>query len=169
MPAVKPAIAIKGLTVAYDAVPVLWNVDLTIEQGVMMGVVGPNGAGKSTLLKAVLGVVPKLAGEVEGLGKRFTADRQQIGYVPQRTSVDWDFPTTVLDLVKMGTYGRLGWFRRPGLRCASLPTGRSVNFPAASSNARFWLAPMCRTHRSIFWMNLSRQWMRRPKKPSFDC
>lgn len=116
MPSSNPAIAIKGLTVAYDSVPVLWNVDLTIEQGVMMGVVGPNGAGKSTLLKAVLGVVPKLAGNVEVLGKPFLSDRQQIGYVPQRTSVDWDFPTTVLDLVKMGTYGRLGWFRRPGAK-----------------------------------------------------
>ena len=116
MPAANPAIAIKGLTVAYDSVPVLWNVDLTIEQGVMMGVVGPNGAGKSTLLKSVLGVVPKLAGNVEVLGKRFNADRHQIAYVPQRTSVDWDFPTTVLDLVKMGTYGRLGWFRRPGAK-----------------------------------------------------
>ncbi len=116
MPDSPAAITIKGLTVAYDSVPVLWNVDLAIEQGVMMGVVGPNGAGKSTLLKAVLGVVPKLAGDVEVLGKRFNANRQQIGYVPQRTSVDWDFPTTVLDLVKMGTYGRLGWFRRPGAK-----------------------------------------------------
>jgi len=116
MPKANPAIAIKGLTVAYDSVPVLWNVHLTIEQGVMMGVVGPNGAGKSTLLKAVLGVVPTLAGEVKVLGKPFRSHRQQIGYVPQRTSVDWDFPTTVLDLVKMGTYGRLGWFRRPGAK-----------------------------------------------------
>ena len=108
------ALKIKGLTVAYDSIPVLWNVDLAIEPGVMMGVVGPNGAGKSTLLKAVLGVVPKLAGNIEVFGKRFTKNRQQIGYVPQRTSVDWDFPTTVLDLVTMGTYGSLGWVWRPG-------------------------------------------------------
>ena len=111
-----PALKIKGLTVAYDSIPVLWNVDLAIDPGVMMGVVGPNGAGKSTLLKAVLGVVPKLAGNIEVFGKRFTKNRQQIGYVPQRTSVDWDFPTTVLDLVTMGTYGSLGWVWRPGAK-----------------------------------------------------
>ena len=111
-----PALKINGLTVAYDSIPVLWNVDLSIDHGVMMGIVGPNGAGKSTLLKAVLGVVPKLAGRIEVLGERFTKNRQQIGYVPQRTSVDWDFPTTVLDLVTMGTYGSLGWFWRPGAK-----------------------------------------------------
>jgi len=111
-----PALKINGLTVAYDSIPVLWNVDLSIDHGVMMGIVGPNGAGKSTLLKAVLGVVPTLAGRIEVLGKRFTKNRQQIGYVPQRTSVDWDFPTTVLDLVTMGTYGSLGWVWRPGAK-----------------------------------------------------
>lgn len=109
-----PALKIDGLTVAYDSVPVLWNVNLSIAQGVMMGIVGPNGAGKSTLLKSVLGVVPSLAGRIEVQGQRFKTNRQQIGYVPQRTSVDWDFPTTVLDLVTMGTYGSLGWFWRPG-------------------------------------------------------
>ena len=98
-----PALKINGLTVAYDSIPVLWNVDLSIDHGVMMGIVGPNGAGKSTLLKAVLGVVPTLAGRIEVLGKRFTKNRQQIGYVPQRTSVDWDFPTTVLDLCLLYT------------------------------------------------------------------
>ncbi|MCL4134026.1 UNVERIFIED_CONTAM: hypothetical protein GTU68_013751 [Idotea baltica] len=79
-----------------------------------MGLVGPNGAGKSTLLKSVLDLTPRLAGEVSILGKPFAKNRQQVGYVPQKSSIDWDFPTTVLDLVIMGTYGRLGWFRRPG-------------------------------------------------------
>ena len=114
MPSQTPAIDIRGLTVAYNATPVLWNIDLEIPQGVLMGVVGPNGAGKSTLLKAVLQLVPKLTGEINVLGKPYSVDRKQIGYVPQRSSIDWDFPTTVFDLVLMGTYGRLGWFRRPG-------------------------------------------------------
>ena len=109
-----PAIRLQGLTVAYDARPVLWNIDLDVPQGSMTGVIGPNGAGKSTLLKAALGFLPSLAGQVRVLGGSSKSDRSLIGYVPQRTSVDWDFPTTVFDLVLMGTYGRLGWFRRPG-------------------------------------------------------
>lgn len=109
-----PAIEIKNLTVAYDANPVLWDVSLLIEQQVVMGLVGPNGAGKSTLLKSVLGLTPKLAGEISVMGQPFKRNRKLISYVPQRSTIDWDFPTTVLDLVMMGTYGRLGWFRRPG-------------------------------------------------------
>jgi manganese/zinc/iron transport system ATP- binding protein len=108
-----PAVEIKNLTVAYDANPVLWDVDLLIEQQVVMGLVGPNGAGKSTLLKSVLGLTPRLAGEICVMGQPFESNRKLISYVPQRSTIDWDFPTTVLDLVMMGTYGRLGWFRRP--------------------------------------------------------
>lgn len=110
------ALQVDGLTVAYDAKPVLWNVSLSVPQGVMMGIVGPNGAGKSTLLKATLGMLPCLAGNVQILGSASRSNRALIGYVPQRSTVDWDFPTTVRDLVLMGTYGRLGWFRRPGRR-----------------------------------------------------
>lgn len=109
-----PAIEVKNLAVAYDSQPVLWGINLVIPQGVVMGLVGPNGAGKSTLLKSILGLTPKLNGEISVLGKPFASNRKQIGYVPQRSAIDWDFPTTVLDLVMMGTYGRLGWFRRPG-------------------------------------------------------
>ncbi|MEL7499758.1 MAG: metal ABC transporter ATP-binding protein [Planctomycetota bacterium] len=116
MPPKIPAVEVKQLTVAYDANPVLWDLNLTIDQQVVMGLVGPNGAGKSTLLKSILGLTPKLYGEVSILGKPFESDRKQISYVPQRSAIDWDFPTTVLDLVMMGTYGRLGWFRRPGKR-----------------------------------------------------
>ena len=108
------AIAVRGLTVAYDAKPVLWNVDLDVPAGAMMGIVGPNGAGKSTLLKSMLGIVPRIAGRIEIDGRPVRRSGSQVGYVPQRSSVDWDFPTTVIDLVTMGTYGRLGWFRRPG-------------------------------------------------------
>ncbi|MEM9941727.1 MAG: metal ABC transporter ATP-binding protein [Planctomycetota bacterium] len=111
-----PALKIQGLTVAYHSKPVLWNVDLTVAPRVLMGIIGPNGAGKSTLLKATLGLIPRLTGQVSVFGAPYNEKKQQIGYVPQRASIDWDFPTTVYDLVMMGTYGRLGWFRRPGAK-----------------------------------------------------
>ena len=109
-----PAVRVEDLTVAYRDKPVLWDIDLTVPQGVLMAVVGPNGAGKTTLLKAILGLVHPVAGTVSVLGQPYSAVRKQIGYVPQRGTVDWDFPTTVMDVVLMGTYGRLGWVRRPG-------------------------------------------------------
>ncbi|MFO0808157.1 MAG: metal ABC transporter ATP-binding protein [Gemmataceae bacterium] len=111
-----PAIEVTDLTVAYGEKPVLWDVDLTVPVGVLMAVVGPNGAGKTTLLKAALGLVKPVAGQVKILGEPFTTMRKRVAYVPQRGSVDWDFPTSVLDVVLMGTYARLGWFRRPGKR-----------------------------------------------------
>jgi manganese/zinc/iron transport system ATP- binding protein len=109
-----PAVEVEDLTVAYREKPALWDVDLAVPRGVLCAVVGPNGAGKSTLLKTVLGLVRPVAGAVRVFGEPFASVRRRVGYVPQRTSVDWDFPTTVLDVVLMGTYGRLGWFRRPG-------------------------------------------------------
>jgi manganese/zinc/iron transport system ATP- binding protein len=105
---------IHDVTVAYHRKPVLWDVDLTLDKPQLAAVVGPNGAGKSTLIKAVLGLVPMASGRVEIFGRPVAAGRKRIGYVPQRESVDWDFPVSVLDVVLMGTYGRLGWFRRPG-------------------------------------------------------
>jgi manganese/zinc/iron transport system ATP- binding protein len=107
---------IHDVTVAYHRKPVLWDVDLTITQPCLAAVVGPNGAGKSTLIKAVLGLTPLASGAVTIFGQPVPRVRQRIGYVPQRESVDWDFPVTVLDVVLMGTYGRLGWFRRPGFK-----------------------------------------------------
>jgi manganese/zinc/iron transport system ATP- binding protein len=109
-----PAIDVTDLTVAYRDRPVLWDVDLTVPAGVLMAVVGPNGAGKTTLLKATLGLVRPAAGQVLILGKPYAEQRRLIAYVPQRGSVDWDFPTSVRDVVLMGTYGSLGWLRRPG-------------------------------------------------------
>jgi manganese/zinc/iron transport system ATP- binding protein len=108
------ALEVEDLTVAYNSKPALWDVDLSVPEGVLMAVVGPNGAGKSTLIKAALGLIPRAAGDVRFYGKPYAQARHLVGYVPQRTSVDWDFPTTVLDVVTMGLYGRLGWFRRPG-------------------------------------------------------
>ena len=110
------ALHVEDLTVSYQGKPVLWDVDIDIPPGVMAAVVGPNGAGKSTLLKAVLGLVAPTAGHVRLFGAPYARIRRRVGYVPQRSAVDWDFPTTALDVVQMGRYGHLGWFRRPGRR-----------------------------------------------------
>ena len=108
------AIDITDLTVAYNEKPVLWDVDLAVPPGILMAIVGPNGAGKTTLIKAVLGLVRPAAGQVSVYGRPYPEQRRLVGYVPQRGSVDWDFPTDVLDVVMMGRYGALGWMRRPG-------------------------------------------------------
>jgi manganese/zinc/iron transport system ATP- binding protein len=109
-----PAIEVNDLTVAYRDQPVLWDVDLVVPAGVLMAIVGPNGAGKTTLIKAVLGLVRPAAGQVRVFDRPYREQRRLLAYVPQRGSVDWDFPTSVLDVVMMGRYGALGWFRRPG-------------------------------------------------------
>lgn len=111
-----PAIEVTDLTVAYGDRPALWDVDLTVPPGTLMAIVGPNGAGKTTLIKAILGLLPIAAGQVLIAGRPYRDQRHLVGYVPQRGSVDWDFPTSVLDVVMMGRYGALGWFRRPGPR-----------------------------------------------------
>ncbi len=112
----EPALAlhVEDLTVSYHSKPVLWDIDLDVPRGVLAAIVGPNGAGKSTLLNTVLGLVRAPAGHIRIFGRAPGAQRRRIGYVPQRSSVDWDFPTTALDVVTMGLYGQLGWFRRPG-------------------------------------------------------
>ncbi len=107
-------IEIHDVTVAYDRKPVLWNIDLTIPQGSLVGILGPNGAGKSTLLNAIMGLLPLASGNVRIYNEPLELQRGRIAYVPQRESVDWDFPTHALDVVLMGRYGRLGLFRRPG-------------------------------------------------------
>ena len=108
------AIEVTDLTVAYQDQPVLWDVDLDVPPGVLLSIVGPNGAGKTTLIKAILGLVRPAAGNVLIYDKPYDAQRRIVGYVPQRGTVDWDFPTNVLDVVMMGRYGALGWVRRPG-------------------------------------------------------
>ncbi|MDE0301484.1 MAG: metal ABC transporter ATP-binding protein [Candidatus Poribacteria bacterium] len=110
------AIEVEDLTVAYRDQPVLWDVDLNVPAGVLMAIVGPNGAGKTTLIKVILGLVRAAAGRVSIYGQSYSDQRRLVGYVPQRGSVDWDFPTSVLDVVMMGRYGALGWIRRPGSR-----------------------------------------------------
>lgn len=110
----KYLIEVEDMTVAYEKKPVLWDIDLKIPKGVLMAIVGPNGAGKSTLIKAMLDLVKPISGKVLFNGADYHSQRRYIGYVPQRESVDWDFPTSVFDVVLMGTYGQIGWIKRPG-------------------------------------------------------
>ena len=101
------AVQVDDLTVAYNYKPVLWDIDLTVPEGVLMAIVGPNGAGKSTLIKTILGIIKPIAGSVSIFGKPYAKQRKEVAYVPQKGSVDWD-------VVLMGTYGSLGWIKRPG-------------------------------------------------------
>lgn len=107
-----PVLEVHDLTVSYDKNPVLWNIDFSIPKGKLVGIVGPNGAGKSTLLKSIMGLVEPQSGYIKIFDSELKDIRQRIGYVPQRETVDWDFPASVLDVVLMGRYGRRGLFRR---------------------------------------------------------
>ncbi|HIE53678.1 MAG TPA: ATP-binding cassette domain-containing protein, partial [Chromatiaceae bacterium] len=101
-------LAIRGMTVSYGQKPAIFSVDATMAEGSMTAIIGPNGAGKSTLLKAALGIVEPLSGTATVYGKPLARQRHRIAYVPQRASVDWDFPTRVIDVVLMGLYRELG-------------------------------------------------------------
>ena len=108
------AIEVTDLTIAYKDKPVLWDVDMDVPAGILMAIIGPNGAGKTTMIKSILGLIKPAAGQILVYGKTYEEQRHLVGYVPQRGSVDWDFPTSVLDVVMMGRYGALGWLKRPG-------------------------------------------------------
>ncbi|QDT56498.1 High-affinity zinc uptake system ATP-binding protein ZnuC [Caulifigura coniformis] len=112
-PATEPGVplSIHDLTVAYQRRPVVWDVDYQAAPGRLIAIVGPNGAGKSTLIKAALNLVPRISGEVLFFGKPYRRVRHRVAYVPQRTTVDWDFPVSALDVVAMGLYRQIGWFR----------------------------------------------------------
>jgi manganese/zinc/iron transport system ATP- binding protein len=111
-----PALEVHDLTVSYHRKPVLWNVDLAIPPGRLVGVIGPNGAGKSTLIKAIMGLIPLSSGWVQVFGKPVESQRQRVAYVPQRESVDWTFPVTAMDVVLMGRFGNVPWWKRIGKR-----------------------------------------------------
>lgn len=106
------ALDLRRLTVSYGDRPVLWDVDATFPAGAMSAIVGPNGSGKSTLLRAALGLVPADAGQATVLGAPAASSLRRVAYVPQREAVDWDFPITVREVVEMGRYPSVGWFRR---------------------------------------------------------
>ena len=107
----KSAVSIHDLTVAYDRKPVIWDIDVDIPSGHLVAIVGPNGAGKSTLLKAAVDLVPTSSGQVRIFGSPYAQTRDSVAYVPQRESVDWDFPVTSLDVACMGLYRSIGWLR----------------------------------------------------------
>lgn len=108
------AIDIKHLNVSYYDHLVLNDINLNIPKGVMCAISGPNGAGKTTLVKSILNFIPHLTGSIKINGKDLKKEIDNISYVPQKESVNWQFPTTVSDVVLMGTYRELGWFKRPG-------------------------------------------------------
>lgn len=108
------ALEVHDLTVSYARKPVLWGIDFTMPRGSIAGIIGPNGAGKSTLLKAIMGIISPSSGYVRLFGKPLDNIRDRVSYVPQRESVDWDFPASVSDVVLMGRYHKLGFFKRPG-------------------------------------------------------
>lgn len=107
------ALSVSQLAVTYDETPVLWDVSLDVPKGKLVGIIGPNGAGKSTFIKALLGLVTPLSGKVKILDQTVAQLKNKIAYVPQRESVDWDFPITVEELVLMGRYGTLKFMERP--------------------------------------------------------
>jgi manganese/zinc/iron transport system ATP- binding protein len=159
------AVEANDLTVAYRERPVLWDIDLAVPPGVLMAMVGPNGAGKTTLLKALLDLVPATAGQVTIFGKPYHQQRRLVAYVPQRGSVDWDFPTQVLDVVLMGRYGALGWVRRPGradreraweaLRKAAMEdfAGRQIDQLSGGQQQRVFLARALVQNAEIYLMD----------------
>ena len=104
-------LAIHDMTVAYHRKPVLWDVDYQAPRGKLIAIVGPNGSGKTTLIKAALNLVPMASGRVEMFGQPYRSQRHRVGYVPQRTGVDWDFPVNALHVVAMGLYRKIGWCR----------------------------------------------------------
>jgi manganese/zinc/iron transport system ATP- binding protein len=160
-----PAVEIHDLTVAYREAPVLWDVDLTIPRGTLTAIIGPNGAGKSTLMKAMLNLIPTAAGTILIDGQPYNPQRQIVGYVPQRGSVDWDFPTDALDVVTMGLYGRLGWLRRPGkherqiaLRCLEKVgmadfANRQISQLSGGQQQRVFLARALAQEAQIYFMD----------------
>jgi len=159
------AIEVRDLTVAYRDRPVLWDVDLELPAGVLMAIVGPNGAGKTTLIKSVLGLVRPAAGEILVNGHPYDERRSEVAYVPQRGSVDWDFPTSVLDVVMMGLYARIGWVRRPSAlhHAAALDAlekvgmaefaGRQISQLSGGQQQRVFLARALVQEASIYLMD----------------
>ena len=109
----EPVLEVHDLTVAYDKKPVLWGIDLSLPAGKLIGIVGPNGAGKSTLIKAVMGLVPHTGGYINIFGRTLDEVRDRVSYVPQRETVDWDFPASAMDVALMGRYSKIGLFKRP--------------------------------------------------------
>lgn len=159
------ALEIHDLTVSFDKKPVLWNIDLTIPRGKLVGIIGPNGAGKSTLIKAAMGLLSVSSGYVRIFENPISQIRNQVSYVPQRESVDWDFPASVLDVVMMGRYGKLGLFkglrkadREAAMDCLSKVglesfAGRQISQLSGGQQQRTFLARALAQKASLYFMD----------------
>lgn len=158
-------LAIHDLTVSYNNKPVLWDIELNIPSGKLVAIVGPNGAGKSTLLKAAIDLVPKTSGKVLVFGKPYNQHRGLVGYVPQRESVDWDFPVSALEVVCMGRYRKIGWFKRvskahrnEAMKCLEKVgighlAGRQISQLSGGQQQRVFLARALAQEASLYLMD----------------
>ncbi|MDQ4060268.1 MAG: metal ABC transporter ATP-binding protein [Pseudomonadota bacterium] len=164
-PRAEPALAVHDLSVAYQQRPALWRIDYEAPRRGLVAIVGPNGAGKSTFIKACLGIVPLLSGEVRFFGEPLARVRRRVGYVPQRSSVDWDFPVSVLEVVAMGRYGHVGIARRlrPQDRDAAMAAldsvglaelaGRQIGQLSGGQQQRVFLARALAQEADLYFMD----------------
>ncbi len=158
-------VSIHDMTVVYQRKPVLWDIDFAAREGRLVGIVGPNGAGKSTLIKACLDLIPKTSGSVRIYGKPFRKQRHLVGYVPQRESIDWDFPASALDVVTMGLYGKIPWCLPPRRKHKALAlraleqvgladlAGRQISKLSGGQQQRVFLARALVQDASIYFMD----------------
>ena len=158
-------LSVHAMTVAYQHKPVLWDIEYDAPASGLIGIVGPNGSGKTTLIKACLGLVPLASGDVHFWGASYAEQRQRVGYVPQRSSVDWDFPISALEVVLMGRYGKLGWCRPPGRldRDAALAcleqvnmqdfAGRQINQLSGGQQQRIFLARALAQEAELYFLD----------------
>ncbi len=158
-------LSVHAMTVAYHQRPVIWDVEYEAPAQALIAIVGPNGAGKSTFMKACLGIIPRATGLVEFWGKRFEEQRHRVGYVPQRESVDWDFPVSAIDVVCMGRYGMIGWFRRVSrehrsraMECLEMVglsdfAHRQINQLSGGQQQRVFLARALAQEASLYFMD----------------
>src|SRR3990167_2002833 len=110
----KHALTIKNISIAYQHNLVVHDLNFMVQTGSLLAIVGPNGSGKTTLLRSIMGLLTPMKGEILIFNQPHTTQLKKIAYIPQRSSVDWNFPATSLDIVTMGSYGRLSYGKRPG-------------------------------------------------------
>lgn len=165
MPNETSLIHVEDLTMAYQDKPVLWDIDVDIPKNSRTAVIGPNGAGKSTLIKGILGLQPIFSGKVTVLGRPFKEVYRQVAYIPQTSSVNWDFPTTVEDVVLMGRYVHLGWLKRPQAQDKELALAalerigladfrhRQISQLSGGQRQRVFIARAIAQHANIYFMD----------------
>ena len=156
---------IEDVTVAYHHRPVLWNIDYQAPSRKLIAIVGPNGSGKTTLIKTILDLVPRAAGQVLIFGEPYRQQRHRVGYVPQRTSVDWDFPVSALDVVAMGMYRKIGWLRPVSRKYRDAAkqaldrvgmvdfAGRQINQLSGGQQQRVFLARALAQNADLYFMD----------------